>query len=95
MIIDHRYSSQPFLAVTVQSKVAVVKLLKRAPAMGQVVAAPGQVETPSEMSEHGPENASLRKSKFGEFSISYHLHFSSDNCPVVLYFVQTNRIWQH
>ena len=52
MIIDHWYSSKTFLAVTVQSKVAVVKLLKHAPAMGQVLAAPGQVETPCEMSEH-------------------------------------------
>ena len=42
---DYRpwYSSKTFLAVTVQLKVAVVKLLKHAPAMGQVEAAPGQV----------------------------------------------------
>ena len=43
MTIDHRYSSKTFLAITVQSKVAGVKLLKHAPAMGQVEAAPGQV----------------------------------------------------
>ena len=49
MTIDHRYSSKTFLAITVQSKVAGVKLLKHAPAMGQV-------ETPSEMSEQGREN---------------------------------------
>ena len=30
MTIEHRYSSKTFLAVTVQSKVAVVKLLKHA-----------------------------------------------------------------
>ena len=49
MTIDHRYSSKTFLAITVQSKVAGVKLLKHAPAMGQVKAAPGKDETPSEM----------------------------------------------
>ena len=43
--------------MTVLSKVAGVKLLKHVPAMGQVKAAPGQVETPSEMSEHGLESA--------------------------------------
>ena len=52
--IDHLYSSKTFL---VQSKVAVVKLLKHASAMRQVEAALGQVETPSEMTEHGQENA--------------------------------------
>ena len=57
MTIDHRYSSKTFLAITVQSKVAGVKLFKHAPAMGQVEAAPGQVETTSEMSKHGLENA--------------------------------------
>ena len=57
MTIDHRYSSRTFLAVTVQSKVVGVKLLKHAPVTGQVKAAPGQVETPSEISEHGLENA--------------------------------------
>ena len=71
MTIDHRHSSKIFLAVTVQSKVVVVKLLKHAPAMGQVEAAPGQVETPSEMSEDGLENALFQcKSKVGECSIS-------------------------
>ena len=48
MTIDHRYSSRTFLAVTVQSKVAGVKLVKHALPMGQVEAA-------SEMSEHGWE----------------------------------------
>ena len=69
MTIDHRYSSRTFLVLTVQSKVAGVKLLKHAPAMGQV-------ETPSEMSERGLENALFQcKSKVGECRISYRLHF--------------------
>ena len=57
MTIDHRYSSKTFLAITVQSKVAGGKLLKHARLWVEVEAAPGQVETPSEMSEHGLENA--------------------------------------
>ena len=43
MTIDHRYSSKTFLAITVQAKVAWLKLLKHAQAMGQVEATPGQV----------------------------------------------------
>ena len=36
MTTDHWYCSKTFLAVTVQSKVAVVKLLKHAPDMGKL-----------------------------------------------------------
>ena len=50
-------------------------LLKHAPAMGQVEAAPGQVETQT------------RKSKVGECRISYRLHFSSDNCPLEIIYI--------
>ena len=57
MTIAHRYSSRTFVAVIVQSKVAGEKLLKHAPAMGQVEVAPGKDETVSEMSEHRLENA--------------------------------------
>ena len=48
------------MAVTVQSKVEVVKLLKNAQAMGQDETAPGQVETPSKMSEHGVDNVLMQ-----------------------------------
>ena len=57
MTINHWYIRITFLSITVQSKVAGVKLLKHALDIGQVETAPGQVETVSEMSEHGLENA--------------------------------------
>ena len=43
MAIDIRYSSGTFLAITVQSKVAGVKVFQHAPAMRQVETALGQV----------------------------------------------------
>ena len=45
MTFDHQHIWRTFLVITVQSKVVGVKLLKHAPAMGQVEAAPEQVET--------------------------------------------------
>ena len=58
LTIDHRYISRTFLMVTVQSKVAGVKLLKHAPAMGQFEAALGKMIKPhSKCWKNGLENA--------------------------------------
>ena len=56
--------------------------------MGQVEAALGQVETSSEMSEHGLENALFNASQrlVNAAFLTVYI-FSSDNCPVEIIYI--------